>query len=271
MVVIAGATGSFIDSVVGLGFGAFSSSIMVAGGILPATVVATVNLAKVGTGLFSGMAHWRFGNVRWNWVLPLAIPGIAGGISGAMLLTHLPQEVARVLVPWILLAMGILMLRRFLFISVRGFQVAGGSHEASTALSQGKWHEAWQAWTRVLSNVWLCSIGFVAGFLNALSGAFGPFATSSVLLLKRGHPRFAIGTVNFVEFFVAGAIAVTLLWQLNWGSFRWGLPLALMSGSVLTAPLGAYLSRRIPARSLGVVVGSALIVVNLWSILKGAI
>jgi hypothetical protein len=240
---------------------------MVAGGITPVLVVGTVNFAKVGSGLVSGLAHWRYGNIRWAWVMPLALPAVAGGVAAAMLLTHLPEEVTRLGMPLVLLGMGALITRRFLFSAALLPRVAGGSQTQVLALSQGRGHALWHALVKASPTLRLGGIGMTAGSLNGVSGAFGPFATSAVILTHPGHhPRYAIGTINFVEFFVAAAISVTLLLQLGWTGIPWQLPAALMLGSVLTAHLGAYLSRHVPARALGILVGSALVGINAWSL-----
>lgn len=269
VVVSAGAVGQFIDTVGGMGFGAFSSTIMVAGGVSPVLVVGTINMAKVGSGLVSGLSHWRFGNVRWTWVAPLALPAVAGGIAAAMLLTRLSEGVTRTMVPLILLGMGALIVRRFMFGALLLPRVAGGSQAQVLAVPQGRWQGLGHGLVKASPNLRLGSIGIVAGALSGVSGAFGPFATSAVLLANPGHPpRYAIGTVNFVEFFVAAAISTTLLLQVGWTGFQWQLPVALMAGSILTAPLGAYLCRRVPARALGILVGVALIGLNVWSLVR---
>jgi hypothetical protein len=265
---LAGSIGQLIDSAAGMGFGAFSSTVMIAGGVTPAIVVATVNLAKIGSGLSSGLAHWRVGNVRWAWVMPLVISGIVGGVLGAMLITHIPREVTRLFVPFVLLAMGLLLLRRFLSVSFDVPRVAGASQEWAPPAPTSPWQKVAHEWANASSGIQLGVIGFFGGIFNGISGAYGPFTTSSVLLAKGGHPRFAVGTVNFVEFFVASAIAGTLLFQITWAEFQWRLPVALIIGSLLTAPLGAYLSRRLPARSVGILVGLTLVGLNVWSILR---
>ena len=232
----------------------------------PAVAVGTVNLAKVGSGLVSGLSHWRMGNVRWAWVLPLAIPGVVGGIMAALLLSRLSDGASRVLVPVLLLLMGLLLLRRFIFGNETFLRIAGGSQEL--ALPRGAWYgiRKWVALSP--GTVWLAGIGLLAGLLNGMSGAFGPVATSAVVLRKGGHPRYAIGTVNFVEFFVAAATATTLLTQLDLSLLQWQLPLALVLGGVLTAPLGAYLSRHLPAKAVGVMIAGLLISLNLFSLGK---
>jgi hypothetical protein len=268
IVAMAGAAGQFLDTLAGMGFGALSSTIMMAAGISPVVVVGTVNLAKVGSGLASGLSHWRFGNVRWSWVLPLGVPAVAGGVLGALALTYIPTQVIRGLMPICLLVMGLFILRRFLSQSPFLPLVAGGSQEVVSVISPDPRRGFSQNLWAMPSEVWLGSIGFVGGILNGLSGAFGPFATSAVVLTQRRHPRFAIGTVNFVEFFVAGAISIVILSRVAWGTLSWQLPVALVAGSIITAPLGAKLSRHLPERVVGIAVGLALVALNLLSLMR---
>jgi uncharacterized membrane protein YfcA len=271
LVIAGGAVGQFVDTVAGMGFGAFSGSFMIAGGVLPAVVVATVNLAKIGSGLFSGAAHWRFGNIHWSWVVPLAVSGVLGGVVGALLLTHLPSDISRFWVPGLLLIMGLLLLRRFLFVALEVPRVAGASQEWTAPAPATLWEKVAYRWSGASAAIQLAAIGVMGGILNGVSGAYGPFTTSSVLLARGGHPRYAIGSVNLAEFFVAGAVAFTILTQIDWGEFQWQLPLALIIGSIVTAPIGAYLSKHLPARLLGILVGVALIGVNVSSIVRGVL
>jgi uncharacterized membrane protein YfcA len=270
IVIVSGAVGQFVDSVAGMGFGALSSTIMLSGGVSPAVVIGVVNVAKVGSGLASGLSHWRLGNVRWPWVLPMLAAAVIGGVLAALAITSIPEKGVRLVVPGVLLAMGLLILCRF--ISPKAFlpPIAGGSGEYEPVAAGGSQRLMTQRSSRegTLTVAWLGLIGFIGGVLNGLSGAFGPFTTSALLLSQRGHPRFSIGTVNFVEFFVAGAVSVTLLMRIPWGEFHWGLPIALIAGGVLTAPLGAYLSRHLPAKVVGIFIGSVLIGLNLWSLAR---
>jgi uncharacterized membrane protein YfcA len=167
--------------------------------------------------------------------------------------------------------MGLIILRRFLSKSPFLPLVAGGSQDVVYVIppAPGRGHS--RNLRAIPSEVWLGSIGFVGGILNGLSGAFGPFATSAVVLTQRRHPRFAIGTVNFVEFFVAGAISIVVLSRVPWGTLSWELPVALVAGSVITAPLGAKLSRHLPERAVGIAVGLALVALNLLSIIRSAL
>lgn len=268
IVILAGAMGQFVDTLAGMGFGAFSSSFMIAGGVAPALIVATVNIAKVGSGFFSGLAHWRFGNIRWTWAVPLAISGIAGGVLGGSLLVHLPREVARFLTPALLFIMGLLLLRRFLFEATILPGVAGASAAWNPPARASLWQIAARKWKEASSGFQLAVIGLFGGVINGVSGAYGPFTTTTLLLTKGGHPRYSVGSVNLAEFFAAGAVSITILSQINWSEFQWQLPVGLIVGSILTAPLGAYLSRHLPVRIMGVSIGLAMVGINVFSVLR---
>ncbi|MGH7847892.1 MAG: TSUP family transporter, partial [Candidatus Binatia bacterium] len=79
LVLVMGAAGQFLDGTLGMGFGVFSASMMLAAGFTPVTVVSTVNMAKVVTGLFTAVAHFKADNIRRAWLLPLIVPGVIGG------------------------------------------------------------------------------------------------------------------------------------------------------------------------------------------------
>jgi hypothetical protein len=258
--VLAGAVGQFLDTLAGMGFGALAGSVMLAGGLVPAVVVGTVSVAKVGSGLISGAAHWRANNVRPQWALLIAVPGMIGGCISAYLLTGLPVEMVRVWVPVVLFVMGLLLLRRFLWRSRGAPMVGGGTGEPVTLASARR--VGLTAISPTSQAAWLMGIGFVAGIVNGLSGAFGPVATTAVTLKIKGHPRYAIGSVNTAEFFVALAVSVTIFTRLDWQAIDWQIPLALIVGSLFTAPLGAYLTSRMPARVVGVLLALVLLGLN---------
>jgi uncharacterized protein len=249
LVILAGAIGQFVDTAVGMGFGVLASSFMIAAGVSPAVVVATVNLAKVGNGLMGAASHAKMGNVHWRWVIPLALPGVVGGVLGAILLVRIFDEMAKVAVPILLLGMGLALLLRF------GRKVDAPEEEPE--IEEDARPQSW---------VPIAVIGFAGGAINAMTGGYGPFTTSSLLLLRGGHPRHAIGTVNMVEFLVAGAAAVTLLLHLDASVFAWQLPVALLIGGLLTSLPGAYVSTRLSARVLGVGVGCSLLLLNAYAI-----
>jgi uncharacterized membrane protein YfcA len=122
--------------------------------------------------------------------------------------------------------------------------------------SQG---EPKRRWIRSLN---LAIVGLVAGMLNAASGAYGPFATSGLMLTTRAKTSRAVGTVNFAEVFVASTVIFTFLFQEGLHAPAWDLVLALVLGGALTAPLAAYACRTLPPKLLQGGVGFALISLN---------
>lgn len=254
-----GSLAQIVDGSLGMGFGVISSASMLAAGFVPAVAVATVNASKMLTGLASGVSHWRVGNVRRDWLLPLTLSGIAGGFLGSLLLTSLAPDTAKPLTGILLLAMGVLTLWRAL-----RWQVPCATKLPDNRCDRcprGKWERLVVSSTNGSAGK-LGAIGFLAAFVNGVSGAYGPIATSGVLLVEKGHARHAIGTVNVAEFFVAITVASTLLVRQGLGQFPIGLVLALALGGILAAPAAALICRRVPSRPLAFVMGLALIALS---------
>ncbi len=261
--IVIGGLAQMVDGSLGMGFGVFSASLMIATGIAPAVAVAVVNSAKILTGVASGLSHWRMGNVRRDWLLPLVLGGVVGGFLGSYLLTSLPSATVR---PWIsvlLLIMGLFIVwravRRQTTCGLNGWDKKCDNCPKSTLQRLAE-----QAKNNPIGK--LGALGFVAAFVNGLSGAYGPIATSGVLLLEKGQPRHAIGTVNLAEVFVATTVATTILVRQGLSQFPIGLVLALTIGGIVTAPLAAYVCRRLPAKGLAFMTGSLLIGLNLRAV-----
>jgi hypothetical protein len=270
LVVLAGAIGQMVDGVAGMGFGVLSSTIMIAVGVDPVIAVSTVNITKLGSGVVSGLSHWRFGNTRPGWVLLLAAPGVVGGVGGALLLSSLPTYTARILISLILVTMGVIVFRRFW--QRKGNAPAAPKDRVSpvTPASQPGETSAPPPF-KLPRRLRVGGVGLLAGVVNGFSGAYGPLATSLMLLMGKSHPRYAVGSVNVAEFFVAAAVAATLIMRMDDTTFAWELPLALIFGSLLTGPLAAYLSRRLHARPMGLAIGATLVGLNLWAFLAAVV
>src|SRR5215216_5950288 len=85
-------------------------------GIAPALASASVHIAEVGTTAASGVSHWRFKNVDWAKVWPLAIPGAIGAFFGAVVLSSfITAEAAEPIVAVFLFGLGVFVLARFSF------------------------------------------------------------------------------------------------------------------------------------------------------------
>lgn len=244
LVALAGFLAALVDGALGMGFGPTSSSILLSAGISPAAASTTVNLAKVATGLASGAAHWRFGNVDRPLVLRLAIPGAVGALLGTTVLVSIDGDDLRPVLAAVLLVVGLRILIRF----SRPLPMRPDTDTAGPADGPPSFDPA---------GVELAA--GAGGVTNGLVGAWGPVVTP--FLLHRGlAPRYAIGSVNTAEVAVAVVAAGSLITSLGSEGLEVGVVLAMLGGGLVAAPIAASVVRFVPARALGLAVAGLLLV-----------
>lgn len=242
-----GLAAQLVDGGLGMGYGVFSSTMLVIAGLSPAAASASVHLAEIGTSLASGVAHWRFRNVDWRIAVRIGLPGAVGAFLGATLLSKLPGDVAKPWMSGILLVLGVAILVRF----------AGGRRRG-------------QASPHPLRTRFLAPLGLFAGAVDATGGGgWGPVATPALIATDRLKPAKAIGTVNTAEFAVAVAASLGFLLNLGEG-LSWKVVGALLVGGAIAAPVAAWLVRIMPSHYLGLAVGGLIIATNARTILVAA-
>ena len=244
IVALAGFFASMVDGALGMGFGPTSSSILLSSGISPAAASATVNLAKVATGIAAGVSHWRFNNIDKRLVLRLAIPGALGAVIGTTVLANVDGDDLRPILAILLMLVGLRMLVRF-------SQALPSSRNAEAdAAASGQPPEFDSRGVEV--------VAAAGGVTNGLVGAWGPVVTP--YLLQQGlPPRYAIGSVNTAEVAVAVVSVASLITSLGGKGIQVGVVLAMLIGGVAAAPLAAYVVRFLPARLLGLAVAGLLL------------
>jgi uncharacterized membrane protein YfcA len=245
---IAGFLASFVDGALGMGFGPTGSSILMASGLAPQAASATVNIAKVVTGLAAGLAHWRFDNLDRKLVLRLAIPGSVGALFGVTVLANVSGVTLRPYLAMLLVLVGVRILVRFAQpqpVALTDIPLAPGDPKETIHYDRRGVKTA----------------AFIGGITNGLIGAWGPVVTP--FLLHRGvHPRYAIGCVNTAEILVASTAASSLVAAIGSSGVSGSLVLALLIGGVAAAPIAAWAIRLVPARPMGVAVGTLLLLTN---------
>lgn len=247
LIALAGFGAQLVDGSLGMGYGVTSASLLLAAGLAPALASASVNLAQLGTTLSSGASHWRAGNVDWAIVRRLSLPGGAGGLIGATLLSSLPAAAARPVMSVLLLLLGVGVVTRFL--------------TRPPVASPGA---AWAGRRRFLG-----PLGLVGGVVNATGGGgWGPVVTSTLLTTGPVSPRRVIGSVSASEFVVTVCASVGFLLGLGLTGLRPGTILALMAGGVVAAPVAALVAGRMPPQVLGVAVGAMIVNLNLGPVLE---
>lgn len=238
---IIGLFAQLIDGALGMAYGVTSTSLLLTFGFAPAVASASVHLAEVVTTAASGASHIKFGNVDKQTVKRLVIPGSIGAFLGATFLSNIPGELAKPYISIFLLALGVYVLTRFLFM------FKGGEQKDNISLTKRK----------------SIPLGLIAGFADATGGGgWGPIATPILLSQKGISARKVVGTVDTSEFAIAVSATLGFLISFGWAEVNWQWVGALMIGGLIAAPIAAWLVQKIHARLMGVLVGGFIILVN---------
>lgn len=233
-----GAGAQLVDGMMGMGFGVITNSFLIGIGLPPAIASAGVHVAKIPTTALSGASHAFFGNVDRRLLWRLALPGIVGGIVGALALIAISGEDIKPFVAIYLLLMGLLILGRALL----------------KPTGEAKLPKR------------LLPLGLAGGFFDAIGGGgWGPIVTSS--LVARGTlPRLAVGSVNLAEFFVT--IGTATVFVIGIGVQHWDVLLGLTLGGAAAAPFAAYLARHVPAKPMMLAVGFGIAAISLHTLYR---
>jgi uncharacterized protein len=88
-----------VDGTLGMGYGATSTSFLLAYGVNPVTSSMAVHVAEMFTTGASALSHYKFKNISKSLVRNLIIPGVLGSALGAYLLSDVIDE--KIIKPYI--------------------------------------------------------------------------------------------------------------------------------------------------------------------------
>ncbi len=227
-----------VDGALGMAYGVTATTFLLATGATPGTASASVHIAEIFTTGVSGISHVKFGNVNKDLFIRLLVPGILGGILGAILVTQIDGTVFKPYISTYLLLLGIYILSK----AFRPLRLRRTSprHVGKLAL--------------------------FGGFVDAAGGGgWGPVVTST-LVSSGNDPRTTIGSVNFAEFFLTltGAAVFTLLMETN----TWALIVGLVFGGLFAAPFAAVLCKKLHARTLLILVGTLIVIISSYNLYR---
>lgn len=232
--VLGGFIAQLIDGALGMAYGVTATTFLLTLGVPPSVASASVHSSEIFTSGVSGYMHLKFGNVNSKLFKTLLVPGIIGAILGAYALTTLEQYmyIVKPIVAVYTLILGALIIRKALKKRIQ---------------------------KRPIKNIgWLAVAG---GTLDSIGGGgWGPIV-SSTLIARGRHPRYTIGSVNLTEFFVSLASSLAFISLI--GFSHWQVILGLILGGMVAAPIAASLSRRLPVKTMMILVGIVVIVVSL--------
>jgi uncharacterized membrane protein YfcA len=232
--ILVGFVAQMVDGALGMAYGVLSSSFLLSFGVSPAAASASIHIAEIFTTGVSGISHMRAKNINKPLLKKLLIPGMVGGLLGAITISVLDSKALKPYIALFLLLMGIRILVKAIRFNKQKTDIEADPEAAA-------------------KRKWIAPLAVLGGFFDASGGGgWGPIVTST-LLANGDHPRKTIGTVNTAEFFVTVVQVIIFISLLKLTS--WAVILGLMIGGVIAAPLGANLVRKVPTRVMMYIVG----------------
>jgi uncharacterized protein len=236
--VVVGFFAQVVDGALGMAYGVTATTFLLATGASPGAASASVHIAEIFTTGVSGISHAKFGNVNKQLFVRLLVPGILGGVLGAILVTQIDGSIFKPYISTYLLLLGI-------YILSKAFRPLRLRTEAPRHVGK---------------------LALFGGFVDAAGGGgWGPVVTST-LVSSGNDPRTTIGSVNFAEFFLTltSAAVFSLLMETN----TWPIIVGLVFGGLFAAPFAAVLCKKLHARTLLILVGTLIIIISLYNIYK---
>ncbi len=238
--ILVGFFAQLVDGAVGLGYGVTCATSMMLFGIKLPAISGSIHTAEMFSSGISGFSHYKFGNVNKKLLLWLAIPGVIGAVSGALLLVYLGNKYE---------TMTYAVLATYtMIIGIRLIVIAFRKKIEKKKIKN----------TGIL--------GFSGGLLDAFGGGgWGPIVTST-LLAKGRKSSYVIGTVSLAEFFVTLAASITFFASL--GVSNWYIVLGLIIGGSIAAPFAVRLAGKLPQKTAILLVAFLVIVFSIRMLFK---
>ena len=168
-----------------------------------------------------------------------------GAFLGATLLSSIDLTQGKTFVSTILLLLGFVLIYRNIFSNTSAMNL-----------------------TDIKQRGYLSFLGFTGGFVDASGGGgWGPVVTPTLLTTTSTEPKKVIGTVSASEFIVAICASVAFLINLSRVGIDWSVVFGLAAGGILMAPLAAHFVGRVSGRTLGIIIGSAIVFINGFKLL----
>lgn len=233
---------TLIDGGIGMGYGVSLTTLLLSIGVGTAVASASVHIAEVVTALVNGVSHFLLGNFDQKIFTFLALPGVFGGALGAYSAVHFADASAiKPAIATLLLVLGVLIILKF----TQKKEILDMEYSRPRVRH-------------------LMPLGFVASFIDAIGGGgWGPITTPT-LVLRNANPQHVIGSVNLAEFFIAFSISLTFFFTLP--TLDLAIVLPMIVAGIIAAPLAAFITKKLPVRTVGIVVGVMIILLSLRTI-----
>ncbi len=254
----------FIDSSLGMGYGTILTPVLLIIGFNPHIAIPAILFSQAIGGLSASIFHHKFSNVTFkpgskdlNIVIVISGFGIIATIFGALIAINIPKIILKTYIGVLVIIMGLILLKNHSFIF---------------------------SWSKMII------IGIISAFNKGVSGGgFGPVVTAGQILAGQRY-KGAIGVTTlaeapicitaFLTYLISRTIKEFKLPVLNLpvkklflkmfsaDMFQWELLLALVIGSIIVAPFGAFTTRKINEKKIHFILGILITVLGIWVLIK---
>lgn len=234
-----------VDASIGMGYGTILSPVLLLMGYDPITVIPAVLLSQAVGGFAAARFHHVFGNAslsidsdNMKSTAIISLLGVLATVLAALIAVNVSKEFVKGYIAVLVLVMGLIILIGKVF-----------------AFS----------WKRLIG------LGLLSAFNKGISGGgFGPLITSGQIVIgEKFKNAVAITTAAEAPICIAGFMTYLICTVFNKSlSLDWAIIGALCIGAAVAAPIGAYLTKRLPEKKLRLVIGIGCILVGGWSVYK---
>ena len=238
--VLTGVCAEIVAGSMGMGYGVICTTVLLILNIPPVSISASIHSAETFTSAAGAISHFKYGNINWKFAKSLSIPGAIGAIVGAIALILVHHKSPTFIKPTMAL-----------YTFYLGVKILFNAYKSETVEK------------KKINIPVLC---FSGGFIDSFGGGgWGPLVTGT--FIKNGRtPRYVIGSSSFAKFVLTFFSAFTFM--VGGGFGQWKIVAGLLIGGVVTAPLSAMLTNRLPAKKMFVAVGMVIIMCSLITFFK---
>ncbi len=240
--ILAGCGAEIIAGSMGMGYGVICATILLIMNVDPRAISGSIHASETVTAAAGSISHFKLKNMDKELIKRLLIPAIIGTVIGALLLLYLGNEgngLAKLTKPFIAM-----------YTIVLGFKILRNGFRGKVENKEVK----------------TIPLGLFAGFVDAFTGGgWGPLVTSS--FIKNGHtPRYVIGVSTFTNFAIT--VVSTIIFITVPEAINWRIALGLIIGGVVTAPISALVTSKLPPRKIFFFIGFLIIIMGFTTIYK---
>ena len=233
--VLTGVCAEVVAGSMGMGYGVICTTVLLILNIPPVSISASIHSAETFTSAAGAISHYKYGNINWKLGKSLAIPGAIGAIVGAIALILVHHKSPAFIKP---------MMALYTF--YLGVKILSSAFKSETIEKKA---------------INIPVLAFIGGFIDSFGGGgWGPLVTGT--FIKNGRtPRYVIGSSSFAKFVLTFASAFTFI--VGGGFGQWKIVAGLLIGGVVTAPLSAMLTTKLPTKKMFIAVGMVVIMCSM--------